>query len=275
MKKIYFALILILVSSWSFAQLVNYEVEIIAVERTNYADCTACGSPDPTWIIDLRDNATTAISNVGIHVPGNATVFTPVNFQVANRINSSATSFTLALDAWEDNCNNDVFNFNNYNFFTCFPSVFGDSRRCTSNNVATVNFRTFEPCTWHSGVSSFCGDYRFTYRFRWSFNAAPTIATQPSPADNNLCLGTPVTFNASTTLDANGWPTGSNYQWQVSSVTDCASATPSSWTNVGGANSASYTPPQTPGTRLYRVLITANCSSNFVSNTSSKLPRNM
>jgi len=267
MKKIYFSLILILVSTWSFAQLVNYEVEIIAVERTNYADCTACGSPDPTWIIDLRDNATTTVSNVGIHVPGNATVFTPVNFQVANRINSSATSFTLALDAWEDNCNNDVFNFNNYNFFTCFPSVFGDSRRCTSNNVATVNFRTFAPCTWHSGVSSFCGDYRFTYRFRWSFNSAPTIATQPAPTDNNLCLGTPVTFNASTTLDANGWPTGSNYQWQVSSVTDCASATPSSWANVGGANSASYTPPQTPGTRLYRVLITANCSSNFVSNT--------
>lgn len=267
MKKIYLAVLLSILTSFSFAQLVNYEVEIIAVERTNYGDCTACGSPDPTWIVDLNDNAGPGTSTVGIHVPGNATTFTTVNFPVANRINSSASNFVLALDAWEDNCNGDVFNFNSYNFFNCFPSVFGDSRRCTSSNVASVNFRTFAPCTWHSGVSSFCGDYRFTYRFRWSFNEAPTIAVQPSPIDNNLCLGTPLTLTASTTLDANGWPTGSNYQWQVSSVTDCASTTSGSWSNVGGANAASFTAPQIPGTRLYRVLITANCSSNFVSNT--------
>mgnify|MGYP000958238090 CR=1 FL=1 len=58
-----------------------------------------------------------------------------------------------------------------------------------------------------------------------------------------------------------------NYQWQVSTFTDCASVLASSWTNVGGANSSNFTPPQSPGTRLYRVLITANCSSNFISNT--------
>ena len=74
MKKLY---ILFVFSSFYvslFAQLVNYEVEIIAVERTNYGDCTACGSPDPTWIIDLQDNLSPALSNVGIHVPGNSTV---------------------------------------------------------------------------------------------------------------------------------------------------------------------------------------------------------
>lgn len=267
MKKLYILFVFSIFYASLFAQLVNYEVEIIAVERTNYGDCNACGSPDPTWIIDLQDNVSPALSNVGIHVPGNSTVFTNVSYTLANRINSGANSFSLALDAWEDNCNNDVFNFNSYNFFNCFPSVYGDSRRCNSSNVASVNFRTFSPCTWHSGVSSWCGDYRFTYRFRWSFNESPVIAIQPSPSDNNLCLGTALNLTASTTLDANGWPSGANYQWQVSTFTDCASVLASSWTNVGGANSSNFTPPQSPGTRLYRVLITANCSSNFISNT--------
>jgi hypothetical protein len=269
MKKLFTPLILCFITNFAFSQLVNYEVEIIAVERTNYSDCGACGAPDPTWIIELDDNASTTIDNVGIHVPGNTTINTPVNFSLSNRINSSATNFVLGLDAWEDNCNGDVFNFNNYNFFTCFPSVFGDSRRCQSNNVASINFRTFDPCVWQSGVASFCGDYRFTYRFRWSFNQAPVIVTQPSPADNNLCLGTPVTFTVTPGTDPNAWPLGSNYQWQVSSITACASATNASWSNVGGANSNTFTAPQTPGTRLYRCLVTANCSSNFASNTTA------
>ncbi|MCB9256245.1 MAG: gliding motility-associated C-terminal domain-containing protein [Chitinophagales bacterium] len=269
MKKLYSLFLCAIFTNLIFGQLVNYEVEIIAVERTNYSDCGGCGAPDPTWIIDLDDNASTTIDNVGIHVPANGTVYTPVNYSLSNRVNSSATNFVLALDAWEDNCNNDVFNFNTYNFFTCFPSVFGDSRRCQSSNVASVNFRTFAPCVWHNGTANFCGDYRFTYRFRWSFNQAPVIATQPSPANNNLCLGQTVNFSVAPALDPNGWPLGTNYQWQVSTITDCASATAASWTNVGGATNANFTPPQTPGTRLYRVLVTSNCTSNFSSNTTA------
>jgi hypothetical protein len=269
MKKLVTLLILSLFTNHIYSQLVNYQVEIIAVERTNYTDCAGCGSPDPTWIIDLDDNASTTIDNVGIHVPGNGTIYTPVNYPLSNRINSSATNFVLGLDAWEDNCNNDVFNFNPYNFFTCFPSVYGDSRRCQSNNVAAVNFRTFAPCIWQMGTASFCGDYRFTYRFKWSFNQAPVIATQPTPASSNLCLGTPVTFSITPGVDSNGWSLGTNYQWQVSSITACASATAASWSNVGGANSNTFTAPQIPGTRLYRCLVTSNCTSTFTSNTTA------
>jgi len=269
MKKLVTLVVLFFITNSAYSQLVNYQVEIIAVERTNYTDCAGCGSPDPTWIIDLDDNASATIDNVGIHVPGNGTVFTPVNFLLSNRINSSATNFVLGLDAWEDNCNNDIFNFNPYNFFTCLPSVYGDSRRCQSSNVAAVNFRTFAPCTWHSGVASFCGDYRFTYRFKWSFNQAPAIAVQPTPSDTNLCLGTPVTFTVTPGVDPNGWPLGTNYQWQVSSITACASANAASWSNVGGANSNTLTAPQIPGTRLYRCLVTSNCTSTFTSNTTA------
>ncbi|MEZ4915385.1 MAG: hypothetical protein R2836_00170 [Chitinophagales bacterium] len=267
MKKIYLLILSVFIGLNLFSQLVNYEVEIIAVERTNYSDCGGCGTPDPTWMIGLTDNISGTVSSVGIHVPSNGTIYTPVNYALTNRVNTNATNFVLRLDAWEDNCNSDVFNFNTYNFFTCFPSVFGDANRCTNNNVASVNFRTFAPCTWHNGTTNWCGDYRYTYRFRWSFNQAPVIATQPTPADNNLCIGTPITFTAATTTDPNGWSTGSNYQWQVSTSTACGSGV--SWSDVGGANSASFTPPQTPGTRLYRVLVTANCGSNFVSNTTA------
>jgi gliding motility-associated-like protein len=268
MKKIYALSIVIIASLFTvYSQLVNLEVEIIQVERTNYFDCLGCGLPDPTWLISGRENATATVNNLCIHIPENATLLTPLSQQIINRQNSSATNFTLGLDAFEKNCDNNVCVFTPYNFFTCFPSVYGDDRRCQNGTIANINFRTFSPCVWHTQTTAFCGDYRFTYRFRWSFNQAPAIAVQPTPADNVLCLTDNVTLSVTPTTDPNGWPTGSNYQWQVANVTSCANVTASNWVNVGGANSSTFTPPNTPGTRLYRVLITANCSSNFASNT--------
>ena len=269
MKNIYLFIVMLLFTNLVKSQLVNYEVEILSVERSNYTDCTACGTPDPTWIMDLNDNATAAVSNLSIHISGNGTVLSAINSQITSRTNTSATSFTIGLDAWEDNCNSDVYNFNNYNFFNCSPSVYGDSRRCTNNNIVTENFRTEAPCVWHTGTSAWCGDFRFTYRYRWSFNQAPGIAVQPSPVVNDLCIGNSINLSVTPTTDVNGWLTGSNYQWQVSSVTECASTNAASWSNVGGANASTFTPPQTPGTRLYRVLVTSNCTSTFTSNTTA------
>ncbi|MCZ2442518.1 MAG: hypothetical protein LC101_01880, partial [Flavobacteriales bacterium] len=65
----------------------------------------------------------------------------------------------------------------------------------------------------------------------------------------------------------NGQSTGMHYQWQVNSST--ANPTPttnlpsSGWIDIAGANSPTYTPPQTSGSRLYRCLITSNCTPDF------------
>jgi gliding motility-associated-like protein len=270
MKKLYVLSILFIATIFSAkAQLVNFEVEIIQLERTNYTDCFGCGAPDPTWLINGRDNVSPTIENACFHIPENSTTLTPISYQILNRQNSSANSFTLGLEAFEKNCDNGVCTFTPYNFFTCFPSVYGDDRRCININSANVVFRNFQPCVWHTQTTAFCGDYRFTYRFRWSFNQAPVIAIQPTPSDNVLCPSDNVILSVTPTTDAFGWPTGSSYQWQVATVTNCANATASSWTNVGGANNATFTPPNTPGTRLYRVLVSANCTSNFTSNTTA------
>lgn len=270
MKRIFTLFAVIAICTISIkAQLVNYEVEIIQVERTNYSDCAGCGQPDPTWLINGLDNASPAISNTCIHVPESNTILTPVSVLLLNRQNTNATNFTLGLEGFEKNCENNVCTFTSYNFFTCFPSVFGDSRRCINNNISNVNFRTFAPCEWHTQTTSFCGDFRFTYRFRWSFNQPPAISVQPSPTENVLCPTDNVTLTVVPTNDLNGWATGSNYQWQVANITDCANVSPANWSNVGGANASTFTPPNTPGTRLYRVLVTANCGSNFTSNTTA------
>jgi hypothetical protein len=65
-----------------------------------------------------------------------------------------------------------------------------------------------------------------------------------------------------------------NYQWQVNTSTGNApfsqvGCPASGWSNISGATAASYTPPQTAGTRLYRVLATSNCSADFSSRTAT------
>lgn len=91
----------------------------------------------------------------------------------------------------------------------------------------------------------------------WSFASSPTITSQPTPLDRTLCIGSSTTL----TVGVNTWNGHSlarQVQWQVSTNTDCAN--PGSWTNIPGANSLSYVPPQTPGTRLYRCVISSHCS---------------
>ncbi len=264
MKKIYSTLIAcILGLSFSFAQSVNYDVELVALERTNYFDCTACGAPDPTWKIGIYDNINFSPSNSCFSIPGNPTLNTPFSAVLRTQTNSGANSFTINFDGFEKNCNNDNCNFYNWSLGACFPSVYGDGNRCTNANLKTVNFRNASPCVWHTDTTAFCGEYRFIYRYKWNFNAPPVIATQPVQPAGTFCVGTATSLSVTAGLSS-GWSTAANYQWQVSKETDCAVAT--TWTDVGGANSPTFTPPQTSGTRLYRVILTSNCSNNFASN---------
>lgn len=166
-------------------------------------------------------------------------------------------------DAFEKSCSNNNCTYEGYNFFTCFPSVFGDSRRCQNINLWSENFRNQTPCQWHTAWSPNCGDFRFEYSFRWSFAYAPTITTQPTPS-GPLCLGNAQTLTVNAALDANGWNTGVNFQWQQSLSTACPGT---GWVDIAGATSNNYTVDQTPGTRLYRCKVTSNCNADFSSNT--------
>ncbi|NVO03715.1 MAG: hypothetical protein HXX09_13545, partial [Bacteroidetes bacterium] len=79
-------------------------------------------------------------------------------------------------------------------------------------------------------------------------NVVVFVDVAPSPnlgADQTICAGFPVTFNASG---------GVSYQWQ--STTTTIFGTPTGWTNIPGATSSTYT--GTPGSTIYyQVLVTS------------------
>jgi gliding motility-associated-like protein len=272
MKKLYLISAIVaqlIFACATYAQNVNLEVRITKLERTGYSDCFGCNDPDPTWKIQSTHNGAGAI-NYGPfcwHYGDMAfTLWDIPDYTLMNVVNTNATTFTAGFaDAFEKSCSNNNCVYESYNFFDCFPSVNGDSRRCINTSLVIENFRTFAPCQWHNRVSNFCGDFRFEYAFQWSYNTAPTITVQPV-SNTVACLGDPVTLTVAAALDANGFNTGRNFQWQVSTSTACLG---SGWANITNANSASYTVPPTAGTRLYRCLVTSNCNLNFATNTST------
>lgn len=250
----------------SAQQNANLQIRITRLERQPYGDCTACGDPDPTWKIQSTHNGTGALTygpNCWHYGEMNFTLWDINDFNLMNVVNTNATTFTVGLnDAFEKSCSNDNCTYQSYNFFTCFPSVNGDSRRCQNLNLVTQNFRTFAPCQWHTFWSPWCGDFRFEYSFYWSFNYAPTISVQPV-ASTQACANDPVTLTVAAANDPNGWNMGQNFQWQTSSSTACPGT---GWTNIASSNTASFTVPPTPGTRLYRALVTSNCTPTFATN---------
>ncbi|MFN8322816.1 MAG: gliding motility-associated C-terminal domain-containing protein [Chitinophagales bacterium] len=270
MKKIYYLLFALLLCNTNiFSQgNVNLEVRITKLERGSYADCAACGDPDPTWKIQATNNGTGALNYGPVcwHFADMVnTLWDISDYPLMTLNNTNATTFTLGVaDAFEKSCSNNNCTYESYNFFTCFPSVYGDSRRCQNPTIVVSNFRQTAPCQWQTAFSSWCGDYRFEYSYRWSFNTAPQLVTQPQSAQ--LCLGNTTTLTVAAANDPNGWNTGVNYQWQVSTSTACPGT---GWVDVLGATSSSYTPTQIPGTRLYRCKVTSNCTADFTSNSTT------
>ncbi|MEI6311032.1 MAG: T9SS type B sorting domain-containing protein [Bacteroidota bacterium] len=275
MRKIYLTLLasLLLIMSISIqAQNVKLEVQIIAAERSGASDCFGCGDPDPAWVIrgylgGVLQGTTTltyeemagTVWNIGYNGCTG-----PVPCAIVSTTSTSETQFVLGLDAWENDCNPmDAYNSCTFN---------SDYRRCNNQTLNTINFRTVgaycissSTSGWTEAWSDWCGNFRVRYAYRWSFSSAPTINTQPV-VNTVLCTGSSTTLSVVANTDASsGLSYGRFYQWQVSENTDCAGA--SGWTDIPGANSATFTPPQIAGTRLYRVKITSNCTADFSTQT--------
>ena len=177
------------------------------------------------------------------------------------------TQLNVDMESWEEdgcgsNCDANSCTFNS------------DDSRCGRLRIGDINFYTLPPCQGNIYTGQFtsgnflsmtnrCSDnngsgYGIDHLIvNWSFASAPTITSDAFPFDRVLCLGTSTTLTVA--VDSwNGWSLGQLVQWQVSTNTDCNNAT--GWTNIPGATSLSYTPPQTPGTRLYRCIISSSCT---------------
>ena len=183
------------------------------------------------------------------------------NAQQINEIN-------IDMESWEDDgCGS------NCNANTCFFN--SDDTRCGRLRIGDIDFWNEPPCQnniydgdFTSGsflsMHNRCSDHNGAgYGIEqlivsWSFASSPTIITEPFPYDRVLCPGSTTSLDV-TVDDWNGWSLGQLVQWQVSTNTDCSNA--SNWTDITGANSLSYIPNEIPGTRLYRCLISSNCSN--------------
>jgi hypothetical protein len=166
-------------------------------------------------------------------------------------------SFNLEFELWEeDGCGGDC----TYDV-GCFIGLGDDDHRYFGTTGA-INWRnsiptyTGQPDQWNfldlpvrAGNRSY-ENWSLRIRYKW-VQPAPQISSI-GPFERTLCLG------QTTTLAINA-ETATFYQWQVAdppNVTgpggpDCPPAN-TVWTDIPGANWKTFTPPQTPGTRIYR-----------------------
>lgn len=265
------------------AQNVNATVQINGF-RHNW-DCGNDGAggnnPDPRYKVWIGRNGAnyvqslsgpgffTGCSGVGTYgadaIPCNT--WNPGLITAATFTNVAMSQINVDMESWEEDgcgseCEKNTCTFNS------------DDIRCGRLNIGNIDFWQQAPCqnnTYTGGYisSNFlsmynrCSDnngagYGINQLIiNWSFASAPTITSQPSPFDRTLCIGTGTTLTVGVN-SWNGWSLARFVQWQVSTNTDCG--TPGTWTNIAGANSLSYVPPQTPGTRLYRCIISSHCS---------------
>jgi hypothetical protein len=291
MKNLMLHFILIFASLFAVAQVnINASVQINGFRHNH--DCGNDGGfnePDPryrVWIGTDNANFNGVTSAPGIYggctdtYGADATfcsTWNPGIINAANILAQPINQINVDMESWEDDaCGS------NCSANTCgFPTFNSDDTRCGRLRIGDINFWVLPPCqnnTYTGGftTSNFlsmynrCSDnngagYGINQLIiNWSFASAPTIVTQPTPYDRTLCLGSTTTLSVSVN-SYNGWSLGRFYQWQVSTNTDCAFA--SGWTDIAGATASTYIPPQTPGTRLYRCLITSNCTANFSTQT--------
>jgi gliding motility-associated-like protein len=201
---------------------------------------------------------------------------------IVNQPMAPGTQINVDMQSWEDdNCGN------NCDANTC--TFNSDDVRCGRLRIGDVDFWTLAPCQNNIFTGQFTsGDFLSMHTrcadndgggygldqliINWSFESAPTITTQPTAAgaDRFLCIGTPTSLTVAVNT-WNGWSLGMHYQWQVNDLTlnpvPTSNCPTSGWVDIAGATSANYIPPQTPGTKLYRCIITSNCTADFTSQT--------
>ncbi len=287
---------IIFLNSSVFSQvLINANVQINGFRHNHDCGNDAGGfnsQPDPRYRVWIGYNSASfsqVTSAPGLY-PGcgdtygadavNCSTWNPGIINAATFTALPLSQINVDMESWEEdgcgsNCGSNTCTFND------------DDTRCGRLRIGDINFWNNSPCsstTYNGQFTS--GDFLSMHNrcsdnngrgygierliVNWSFASAPTITSEPFPYDRVLCPGQPTTLTVAVN-SWNGWSLGQLVQWQVSSNTDCNSA--GTWTNISGATSLTYTPPQTPGTLLYRCIISSNCTNINIQQTISQCVR--
>jgi gliding motility-associated-like protein len=294
-KNNLFVLLLLCITTISLnAQvLINANVDINGFRHNHDCGNDAAGNdPEPrykVWIGSNAANFSQVTNGPGIY-PGCTVTYganeIPCSFWNPGLINAAQivgqpiNQINIDLESWEeDGCGSDC------EANTC--TFNSDDVRCPRTRIGDINFWNLPPCTNNIYVGEFntgsflsmhdrCSDRNGAgygideLIINWSFASSPTILSEAAPFDRTLCLGDVTSLEVQ--VDTwNGWSLGQLVQWQISENTDCA--TPGAWTNIPGATSLIYEPAQIPGTRLYRCIISSNCSDITIQNVISECVR--
>ena len=261
--------------------LINADVKINGFRHNYNCNNDATGNfPDPrykVWVGYNGANFNAVTNSPGLYIGGCASTYgaddVTCNTWNPGIINAAAinaqpmTSLNIDMQSWEeDGCGSDC------DANTC--TFNSDDTRCGRLRIGDIDFWTLAPCQDNTYIGEYTSGNFLSMTNRcndnggggygidqlivnWSFASAPTITSQPAPFDRTLCLGTSTTLTVAVN-SWNGWSLARQVQWQVSTNTDCND--PGSWTNIPFANTLSYVPDQVAGTRLYRCIISSNCS---------------
>ncbi len=304
MKKIYLSAVALIL--FSFINKANAQIYINANIQingfTHNWDCGIDGAggqdPDPRYKVWVGFNNGSFLQASGTNeyagcsgqgvFGGDNIVCSTYNPGIINAYtisNQLATQVNVDMESWEEDgcgseCTKDACTFNS------------DDTRCGRLRIGDIDIWSGPPCTnniYNGGgtTSDFlsmhnrCSDnngagYGLNQLIiNWSFASSPTITTQPTAVaqggpDRTLCIGTGTSMMVAVN-SWNGWSLGQHYQWQVNTLTTnpvpTSNCPASGWANIPGATSATYVPPQTPGTFLYRCIVTSNCAVDFTSRT--------
>ncbi len=171
--------------------------------------------------------------------------------------------FDLDIDTWEEEgCGSD----DTYNT----GCANNDDIRYQS--IKQVNWRDGIPNTWNyldiplrNGSDNYTN---WTVWIRYKFDiGTPTITSQATPADRVLCIGNPTTIDVET-------QNITYFQWQVADETAPAGpGCPASanWTDLPGENCEDLVAPQTPGTRIYRLVGYTRVGSGSTTSTGDRM----
>ncbi|MFT7611347.1 MAG: hypothetical protein ACI9J3_000290 [Parvicellaceae bacterium] len=195
MKKLYFTLLLGVLSFAGLAQNVNYTSEVVEFYQTG-CDDGAGSDEEPTWKVYTRDEISTGWAGGSCHftdgnipiiyIPGSST-------GIDNQSNTAATLIDVRFEAWEDDCDGgsgtDRCTYNT----SCLLGTQSDD--CLHNYdplagvsgpFSSIPFRNDPQCTWNEYTYNI-GDFGVKIRIKWEY-ANFTAGLNMNVCDSALIL---------------------------------------------------------------------------------------
>ena len=232
------------------------------------ATVTTTGTPSHTFTVSAtrptRSNA--SAGSYGVTYDANGGSVSPSSASAAR-----TTSYTFSK--WNTKSGGDGSNYNPSASITISANTTLYAQWTSSTSTASVTLPTptrtgYSFDGWYTaktggtrvggGGSSYTPSKATTLYAHWTATVvAPTITTQPS--SSTVYRGASASLSVSATTSAGTL----SYQWQSSSNN-------STWSNISGATSASYSAPtSSTGTAYYRCVVTSTKDGNTASTTSS------